>query len=84
MFINNLKDFWMQNYHLTKKGEEWRLEKEKSDEALVCCSTKKEAIEKMREYMSGRVGSVKIHKENGQFEEERTYPRSMDPRSSKG
>jgi len=28
--------------------------------------------------------SVKIHKLNGQFQEERTYPRSADPRQSKG
>jgi hypothetical protein len=31
---------------------------------------------------SGR--SVKIHKENGRFQEERTYPRNRDPRKSKG
>jgi hypothetical protein len=29
-------------------------------------------------------GSVKIQKENGRFQEERTYPRSRDPKSSKG
>lgn len=29
-------------------------------------------------------GSVRIHKLNGMFDEERTYPRSRDPRSSKG
>ena len=28
--------------------------------------------------------SVKIHKENGRLQEERTYPRSSDPRRSKG
>jgi hypothetical protein len=28
--------------------------------------------------------SVRIHKQNGQFQEERTYPRSADPRKSKG
>ena len=29
-------------------------------------------------------GSVKIKKENGRIQEERTYPRSRDPRSTKG
>ena len=29
-------------------------------------------------------GSVKIHKENGKFQEERTYPGSEDPRKSPG
>lgn len=28
--------------------------------------------------------SVKIHKENGRIQEERTYPRKADPPSSKG
>jgi hypothetical protein len=28
--------------------------------------------------------SVRIHKQNGKIQEERTYPRSADPRSSKG
>jgi hypothetical protein len=27
---------------------------------------------------------VRIHLENGRIQEERTYPRSADPRSSKG
>jgi len=29
-------------------------------------------------------GSVRIHKQNGQFVEERTYPRSRDPKRSRG
>ena len=29
-------------------------------------------------------GSVKIQKENGRIQEERTYPGTKDPRSSKG
>jgi hypothetical protein len=29
-------------------------------------------------------GSVKIQKENGRFQEERTYPGSADPKSSPG
>ncbi len=28
--------------------------------------------------------SLRIHKKNGRFQEERTYPRSADPRRSKG
>ncbi len=29
-------------------------------------------------------GSVRIQKQNGRYQEERTYPGSRDPRSSKG
>jgi hypothetical protein len=32
----------------------------------------------------GKTGSVKIKKRNGKIQEERTYPRSADPRASKG
>lgn len=32
----------------------------------------------------GGEGSVRIQKENGRFQEERTFPRSRDPRRSKG
>jgi hypothetical protein len=28
--------------------------------------------------------SVKIHKQNGRFQEERTYPKGADPHNSKG
>ena len=32
----------------------------------------------------GKSGSVKIKKRNGKIQEERTYPRSADPRASRG
>ena len=34
--------------------------------------------------MSDKVASVKIHKEDGKLQEERTYQRKDDPRKSKG
>jgi hypothetical protein len=34
--------------------------------------------------MKNKNGSVKIHNENGDFQEERTYHRKDDPRKSKG
>ena len=74
----------LDRYHLTKRKNEWRLEKAGSDRALVKASTKAEAIQKTRRYMKTRKGSVRIHKVNGKIQEERTYPRGADPRSSKG
>ena len=41
-------------------------------------------MQKMQNYMQRHEGSVRIHKENGQIQEERTYPRSKDPRGTKG
>ncbi len=74
----------LDKFHLTKKGDEWRLEKAKSDKALVKAGTKKEAMQKMMKYMAKREGSVRIHKENGKIQEERTYPRYKDSKKSKG
>ena len=71
-------------YHLTKRNNEWRLEKAGSDRALVKASTKAEAVQKTRRYMKNREDSVRIHKVNGKIQEERTYPRGKDLRSSKG
>lgn len=71
-------------YHLSKRGNEWRLEKAGSNQALLKARTKVEAIQKTSRYMKNKQGSVRIHKVNGRIQEERTYPRSKDPRSSKG
>lgn len=74
----------MDNYHLTKDGNDWKLQKQGGDRAIKRSGTKEEAIQHMRGYMDGREGSVKIHKENGEIQEERTYPRSADPTHRKG
>ena len=74
----------LDKYHLTKRNDEWRLEKAGSNRAVTKATTKAEAVQKMQKYMSKNEGSVRIHKENGRIQEERTYPRSKDPRKSKG
>lgn len=74
----------MDNYHITKKGDKWKLQKEGADRAIRLSETKAEAIAHMRDYMDNKVGSVKIHKEDGKFQEERTYQRRNDPPESKG
>jgi hypothetical protein len=74
----------MDNYHLTKKGDEWRLAKENAERATKTFETKEEAMDYSKDFMKDHGGSLKIHKGNGQFQEERTYPRSSDPKTSKG
>jgi len=74
----------MDKYHITKKGDKWRFAKERDEKSISNSDTKAEAVEKMREYMSNKTGSVKIHKENGQIQEERTYQRSDDPKRTPG
>lgn len=76
----------MENYHLTKKDENWRLAKEGANRAAIDLSglSKTQAIQESAAFLANSGSSLKIHKQNGQFQEERTYPRSMDPRKTKG
>ncbi|WP_409029329.1 DUF2188 domain-containing protein [Gracilimonas sediminicola] len=78
----------MDNYHLSKKDGNWRLKKEGASRASKVFegSNKNEATRKSASTLRNRgsASSLKIHKENGRIQEERTYPRKADPRKSKG
>lgn len=74
----------MDNYHITKDEDRWKLTKEGNERASKTADTKQEIIDTMREFMQNKTGSVKIHKENGKIQEERTYQRKDDPRETKG
>ena len=75
----------MENYHLVKDWDQYKLKKEGSERASkVFDGTKEEAVRESAEFMRGHWGSMKIHKNNGRIQEERTYPRSADPSSSEG
>ena len=74
----------MDDYHITKKGDKWAFKKEGADRATKTADTKKEIIQKARDFMSDKTGSVKIHKTDGKIQEERTYQRKDDPRKTKG
>jgi hypothetical protein len=69
---------------VVKKGDEW-VGKTKSD-VVARAPTKVEAVRKTARVARAtpEPTTVKIHKENGQMQEERTYPRRADPRKSKG
>lgn len=74
----------MDNYHITKDGDKWKLKKEGADRASKTANTKKEIIKQTQSFMKSNSGSVKIHKTDGKIQEERTYPRKNDPRKTKG
>ena len=61
------------NYHVTKTEKGWQGKLEKGERASVVGTTKKEVIQRQAN------SSVKIHKMDGKFQEERTYPRKSDP-----
>lgn len=76
----------MDNYHITKRPDgDWGLKKESAQRATKVTTTKSEMMKAIKGGAhSSSPSSVKIHKENGRIQEERTYPRNSDPRKTKG
>ncbi|HXG79034.1 MAG TPA: DUF2188 domain-containing protein [Methyloceanibacter sp.] len=63
------------------KSKKWELKSEGSGGVVKSFASKAQAIKGgvLSRAVSGK-GSVRIKKRNGKIQEERTYPRSMDPR----
>lgn len=74
----------MDRYDLKKEGDKWKFGRESGERPLKTFETKEKGMKHSTQYVKERGGSLKIRKENGQYQEERTYPRSADPRRSKG
>lgn len=76
----------MDNYHLTHDGKDWKLAKQDATRAskVFTDMTKADATRAAADFMQDHPGSMKIHKLNGRIQEERTYPRSADPKRSRG
>ncbi|HTN69313.1 MAG TPA: DUF2188 domain-containing protein [Dysgonamonadaceae bacterium] len=76
----------MKNFHLVHDDGVYKLKKENAQRASkVIDSTKVDAIKQAADFVKSQGGgSLKIHKNSGGFQEERTYPRSKDPKQSKG
>jgi hypothetical protein len=76
----------MENFHLVHEDGKYKLKRENAERASkIIESTKVEAIKESRDFIKQQGGgSLKIHKNSGGFQEERTYPRSKDPKESKG
>ncbi len=73
-------------YHLVSKEDKWRLEPEGGGRAKRVFDTKGDATAggALRDALGKGGGSVRIHKQDGTIQEERTFPRSRDPKDSKG
>lgn len=76
----------MDNYDLTHDGESWKIKRQGAPRAarILKDLNKVEATRAAADFMKDHPGSLKIHKMNGRIQEERTYPRSADPKKSKG
>ena len=74
----------MDNYHISATDSGCELRKQGATRASKTAATKDEMLQITAAFLEGRTASVKIHKKDGTLQEERTYPRSADPRESKG
>lgn len=76
----------MENFHLVHDDGVYKLKRENAQRASkIIDSNKQDAIKSARDFIQNQVGgSLKIHKNKGGFQEERTYPRANDPKESKG
>ncbi|MEN5107259.1 DUF2188 domain-containing protein [Pseudomonas sp. TWI672] len=74
----------MDNYHLSPTSDGWELKKAGAERASKRAATKQELVGALADFFDGKTASVKIHRADGTIEEERTYPRSADPRRTKG
>ena len=68
------------------RSDKWKLTEDASNRTVRAFETKREATEGgvLKKALGSEGGSVKIQKLNGVYQEERTFPRSADPSSSRG
>lgn len=69
-----------------RAGDSWKLKEEVTGRTIRSFDTKGEATSGgvLADALGSQGGSVRIHKQNGVIQEERTFPRSRDPRKSPG
>ncbi|MCW1888280.1 MAG: DUF2188 domain-containing protein [Candidatus Moranbacteria bacterium] len=69
-----------------EKKENWKLREDKSKKLVKSFPTKTLATQggSLKKTLGKNGGSVKIQTKEGDFQEERTYPKSKDPINSKG
>lgn len=68
------------------KTENWKLREQGSGKVVAESDTKADLVTggRLAKLLRGEGGSVRIKKMDNKIQEERTYPRSRDPRKSKG
>lgn len=72
-------------YHVTRTEDGWQGKLEGGKKASVTGKTKQQVMKKTIEIAKKQGNSsVKIHKQNGKIQEERTYPKGTDPYPPKG
>jgi hypothetical protein len=66
-----------------EQQKKWELQQDQTNKVLKTFKTKAEVVKGgvLAKAVGTEGGSVKIQLKSGRFEEERTYPRSKDPKS---
>ena len=69
-----------------EKKDSWELQNDKTNKVVKRFETKDDLTKGgvLKKLVGKEGGSVKIQKKNGKFQQERTYPKGRDPKSSKG
>lgn len=75
----------MKRIDVVKQGDEW-VGNNSSGNVVSRAQTKADAVRKTATVAKAdpQAVTVKIHKQNGRIQEERTYPSKADPRRSRG
>ena len=82
-----MADDKLDKFELTKRDNgQWALEPEGGGRAKALFDKKADATKggALAEALGKGGGSVKIRKQDGTYQEERTFPRGKDPKGSKG
>lgn len=76
----------MKRMDVVKKNDQWRAESKGRAVPGTNAPRKADAVKRTAQKAKANPEpvTVKIHKESGRIQEERTYPRKADPRKSKG
>jgi hypothetical protein len=81
--MSNLRKFTLA---YNDKKERWDLEDDRTNRVVKSFDIKHDATASgvLKKALGKEGGSVRIEKKAGGYEEERTFPRSADPRRSRG
>lgn len=74
----------MDQYYLVHDGDHWKFRAEGGTRAIRSFAWKVDGMTFSVDYMRKHGGSLSVQRRDGTFQEERTYPRSQDPRRSPG
>ncbi|MBF6608858.1 MAG: DUF2188 domain-containing protein [Flavobacterium sp.] len=76
----------MKTYHINQTDQGWEGRTEKGERASFVSQTKEDALQRIIEIAKNHSEpvSVRVHKMDGEIQEERTYPGSADPKISEG